>query len=92
MNLIDKLAIYYLKSTRGYDEHYQDDYSQNNYTDMREAFKAGFKEARELAAKKIKESVNLSGIEDPGDAIINCSLQSKHDHDICMNLGEEEVE
>lgn len=56
-----------------------------------EGFEAGFRKARELAAAKIKASVNLEGIKNPPEAFVNCALQAKHDHDLCLKIGEEEV-
>lgn len=55
MKLIEKLAKAYLQSRKDYDPYYENDHCQNNYTDMREAFQAGFRKAREMAAKEVSE-------------------------------------
>jgi hypothetical protein len=54
-------------------------------------FIAGFNIGLKMAADRIKNSVDLSKIKNPSDEFINCSLQSVHDHRICLNLIEEDV-
>ena len=88
MKLIDKLAKEFILYA-------EMNFQCGSYPATEAAFKAGFLAAREIAAEKILASVDLKSIEDAGlldDASINCGLQAKHDHDICMSLGEEEVE
>ena len=69
-------------------------YPRTKVTGLSDAIKniymAGYKKAREDAAAKIKASVDLSGIKNPSDSLVNCALQAKHDYDLCMKLGEEE--
>jgi hypothetical protein len=50
---IKELADSYLKNRKDYEEYYENDYCQNNYSDMREAFIAGF-----LAGKEQNEKDN----------------------------------
>lgn len=63
-----------------------------DYLEAKEYYLAGFRKAREMAAERIRASVNKEGISDPSEGIINCWLQSKHDHDLCLSLGESEVD
>lgn len=56
------------------------------------AYIAGFEKAREMAAERIRKSVNLDGIKNPHESLINCALQAQHDYELCLKLGNEEVE
>ena len=51
-----------------------------------EAEKRGRKDGLEQAASRIRASVDLSGLEDPGVDLINCRLQSLHDAQLCEML------
>jgi len=57
----------------------------------RRMYLAGFEKAREMAADKIKNSIAPEGNEAFDTWVINQRLQAKHDHDLCLTLGEEEV-
>lgn len=64
MKLKEKLAEEYLIARPDYEAYYENDISQNNYTDMRDAFKEGFEKAREMAvegAMYVPRNVNLLG-------------------------------
>jgi hypothetical protein len=59
--LMSKFSNEYLKSREDYDEYYENDYCQNNYSDMIQAFEAGFRKGVELSVRIFSPQDTSSG-------------------------------
>lgn len=76
MKLKEKLAKEYVVNSKGYDTYYENDYCQNNYTDMREAFLAGFEAAKR--SLRAMESSKRTWFEIPMSYLDNLGEQDEN--------------
>lgn len=87
MKLKEKLAEEYARATVR-----KDCPTTGDWVNISHDYLQGFEKAREMAAERIKASIQAEGNKEFDDWVINQRLQAKRDHAICLTLGEEEIE